>query len=142
MNIRWIFYILIGGGAFWMTDALFLPVTLLVPARIWIIAKTALLPLVVIVTVRVMTRRASPKRLPASTPYLMLAGIWLTGPVYSLLLNRLYFKTVMSLGETLFHLALFPLTTIVIATYSGALGGLIVASLFLVCAGMFMMGSE
>ncbi|HLO26465.1 MAG TPA: hypothetical protein VK187_10135 [Geobacteraceae bacterium] len=141
MTIRWAIYILIG-GAFWVTDALFLPFNVLIPTKLWIVAKTVLLPLVIIVTVRAMSRRASPKRLPASCPYLMLAGIWMAGPVYSLLLNRLYFKTAMGLGETLFHLTLFPLTTIVIATYSGALGGLIVASLFLVCAGMFTMGSE
>ncbi len=143
MNIRRVFfYILIGGGAFWGTDALFLPVTLLLPTRVWIFAKTILLPLVIVLVVRTMRRSSPGKRLAPSALYLMLAGIWMMGPVYSLLLNRLYFRTVMSLGEICFHLVLFPLSTIVIATYSGGLGGLIIASIFLVCSCLFTMRGE
>ena len=67
----------------------------------------------------------------------MLAGIWLLGPVYFLLVNRVYSTAAMSLGESLFHLALFPLTTILIATYSGALGALVVSSAVLCLFGMF-----
>ncbi len=142
MNIRRAVYILAGSGAFWGTDALFLPFTFLVPPWVWIVAKTVLLPLSVAVTHRAMKRRALPQRLAPASAYLMLAGIWITGPIYALLVGRVYFKTATSPGEALFHIVLFPLTTIVISTYSGALGGLIIASIVLVCSGLFTLDGE
>lgn len=130
-------YLLIGGGTFWGTDALFALASGILPTRLWIVAKTVTLPLAAYLTVRTMTRKAAPQRLPASVPYLMLAGIWIMGPVYSLIVNRVYTKVAMGLGESLFHVALFPLSTLVSATYSGALGGLIIVSVYLGLLGMY-----
>ena len=70
----------------------------------------------------------------------MLAGIWVLGPAYLLLVTLVYDNQRMSLGEAVFHVALFPLSTIVISTYSGALGGLIIASIFLCLSGFTMHG--
>ena len=141
-TLRLALYVLTGGGVFWLTDALFALAGGMLSTRLWVVAKTVILPLAVYLAVRTMTRLALPQRLPASGPFLMLTGIWLMGPLYSLIINRLYIKAAMGLGETLFHMALFPLSTLIIATYSGALGGLIIVSVYLVIMGLFTMYLE
>ena len=140
MAFLWAKYILIGGAAFWLTDAGFMLLSGIVPTRLWIIAKTILLPLVIVITARAITRKKLHACSPASRAYLMLAGIWVLGPVYLLFVTLVYDNLRMSLGEAVFHVALFPLSTIVISTYSGALGGLIIASIFLCLSGFTMHG--
>jgi hypothetical protein len=109
----------------------------LIPLRVWLVAKSILLPAAVVIAVRAISRRRSPVcPLPLKCG-LMLAGIWILGPAYSLLVNRAYYARGLELGEILFTIALFPLSTIMFATYSGALGGLVIASAFLVLYALF-----
>lgn len=137
MAWKWWAYLLLGGAVFWLTDAAFLPLSGIVPPRLWILAKTIFIPLAVFVTTRKITGLKRTNCSPAVRSFLMLTGVWLLGPVYFLLVNGVYSNAPLSLGEALFHLALFPLTTIVIATYSGALGALLVSSAILCLFGLF-----
>jgi hypothetical protein len=134
---RWGGYLLLGGAVFWLTDAAFLPLSGIIPPRLWIVAKTVLIPPAVFVVVRKVAGLKRSGYSPTVRSFLMLAGIWLLGPVYFLLINSATSTTAMSPGEALFHLALFPLTTIVFATYSGALGALVVSSAILCLFGLF-----
>jgi hypothetical protein len=140
--VRALTYILLGGISFWGADALLMPVGTLVPVRVWLIAKSILLPLSVVVVARSIAGKKTTACSPAAKSYLMLTGIWLTGPVYSLLVNRVYYKTIMGPGEAVFTVALFPLSTVVYATYSGALGGLVIASVFLALNGLFTLSRD
>lgn len=137
MVLRPFIYILLGGISFWGADALLMPIGVLVPIRVWLIAKTILLPLSVGIAVRSITGKKTPACSLAAKCYLMLTGIWLMCPIYSLLVDRIYYKTGMGLGEAVFNIVLFPLSTVVFSTYSGALGGLVIASVFLVLYGLF-----
>jgi hypothetical protein len=130
-------YLLLGGAVFWLTDAAFFPLGGIVPPRLWIVAKTLFIPLAVFVTTRKIIGLKRRDCSPAVRSFLMLTGVWVLGPVYFLLVNRATAASSMSLGEVLFHLALFPLTTIISATYSGALGALVVSSAILCLFGMF-----
>jgi hypothetical protein len=128
---------LLGGICFWGSDALFMAAGGLVPLRVWLVAKSILLPAAVVTAVLAISRSNSPGCSPPLRCWLMLAGIWILGPAYSLLVNRAYYARGVELGEILFTIALFPLSTIVYATYSGALGGLAIASVFLVIYPLF-----
>ncbi len=46
----------------------------------------------------------------------------------------------MGVGEMLFHTALFPLATLFVAVYSGALGGVLISSVQLIISGMGWLG--
>jgi len=142
MVLRAFICILAGGISFWGADALFTTAGGLVPQRIWLAAKSILLPLAVGLVFRWVRNRTPSPRSPAAIPYLMLAGIWLAGPVSSLLVNRSVHKLAPGVGEVLFTIALFPLSTVLFATYSGALGGLIIASAYLTLQGLFALSRE
>jgi hypothetical protein len=99
--------------------------------RYLVIVKTFLLPAALFVTVRAVTRFTVQKRSTTAKSYLLLTGIWLLGPVNLILTTLLVDKKPMGLQEAIFNIVLFPLSTIMISLYSGALGGLIITTVIL-----------
>ena len=131
MALQCMGYILLGGIAFWVPDAACMLLGGIIPMKILIVAKTLLLPTIIVFTVRRVAKLPAEICSTMARSFLLLAGIWLLGPVDLVLTGLLAGKMHMSLQEALFHVALFPLSTIIVALYSGALGGLIVATVAL-----------
>lgn len=134
-------YLLMGGAVFWGADAAILLLGGVVPMRILIVGKTVILPALLVMAARKGARLPAGKCSILAKSYLMLAGIWLFGPVDLVLTNLLVEKMHMGPLEALFHVALFPVSTIVVALYSGALGGLIMTTVIL-CLFPFFCGQE
>jgi hypothetical protein len=131
MVFQWAIYILLGGMVFWGADAGLMLLGGIVPMRILIVAKTILLPALIVLTVRTATKSATKRCSATARSYLLLAGIWLGGPVDLVFTNMLAGRPQMGLPEMLFQIALFPLSTIVMSLYGGALGGLVIATVIL-----------
>jgi hypothetical protein len=96
---------------------------------------TLLLPLAAVLAVTLARRAVPSSRLCAVSPLLVLLGLWLLGPVAMLgsaTLDGGGFAQPVSWGALAFVIVAFPLTTPMLATYDGSLGGLALASLLLV----------
>ncbi len=126
----WAQYVLLGGLVFWLANGAFMLLNGLVPFHVVIVAKTIFLPFLVFIIVRALAKRAG-KCSTLVKSYAMLAGVWFFGPVDLVLTQRFAERLTMDFKEVLFHLALFPLSTLIVALYSGALGGLIIATVVL-----------
>jgi hypothetical protein len=124
-------YMLLGGIVFWVPDAACMLLAGIVPMNILIAGKTVLLPSIVVVAIRTLAKLPAGKCSTLAKSFLLVAGIWLFGPVDLVLTSLVAEKMHMSPQEALFHIALFPLSTIVVALYSGALGALIVTTAIL-----------
>ncbi len=96
---------------------------------------TLLLPLAAVLAVTLARRAVPSARLREVSPLLVLLGLWLLGPVAMLgsaTVDGGGFAQPVSWGALAFVIAAFPLTTPMLATYDGSLGGLALASLLLV----------
>lgn len=125
-------FFLVGAAAYWGSDAL---VQLIHPPHpIWILLLTAGVPFVVGLVWYRLFRTASFKTYPKAFPLVMLLGIWALGPVAMAVVAQLQGGTFMDaekLGGFLVVWAMFPMTTFVMSTYSGSLGGLLITTVLL-----------
>jgi hypothetical protein len=96
---------------------------------------TLLLPVAALLAVALARRVATSSRLHAVSPLLVLLGLWLLGPVAMLgsaTASGGGFAQPGGCGAVALATATFPLTTPMLATYDGSLGGVALASLLLV----------
>jgi hypothetical protein len=128
-------YVLVGATAYWVPDILIQ--WLRPPHRVWITLLTFAVPAVVGCTWFILSRRPSHSQFRVGLPLFMLLGIWVLGPL------ALAVGTVPSGGTFLepeklagfFMLwAMFPISTFIMSTYSGSLGGVGLATLILLVA--------
>jgi hypothetical protein len=100
---------------------------------------TLLLPAAALLAVALARRVATSSRLRAVSPLLVLLGLWLLGPVAMLgsaTASGGGFAQPVNWGAVVLTTGSFPLTTPMMATYDGSLGGLALASLLLVGFGL------
>jgi len=128
-------YILIGAAAYWLPDMLIQWIR--PPHRIWISLLTFFVPIVVGTVWFLLSRRPAHSRFPAGLPLFMLLGIWMLGPL-AIAIGALpvggKFLQIEQLGSFLMLWAMFPISTFIMSTYSGSLGGIGLATLVLLVA--------
>ncbi|BAF72446.1 hypothetical protein [Sulfurovum sp. NBC37-1] len=125
---------LIGAASYWLPD---IAMQLILPENpLWIILLTLVVPVIVITTWYKQYKSEFFYHYPKVYPLFMLLGIWATGPVAIAI--SMQFK-----GGTFFEMGLesflimwisFPVSTFIMSTYSGDLGGVIIVSLALLKA--------
>ena len=122
--------LLLGAAAFWVPDALAHAGRLSAPADV--IVFTLLGPACALGTYQWLRRRFP--LLPTAVPLWMLLGIWILGPLgiaIGLIPLGGTFLSPDRIGGFLWIWLLFPMTTFVMSTYSGSLGGVILVTLLL-----------
>ena len=125
-------YILLGGASAWLPDVIIHwlhPLT-----RLVIIIITILMPLVVALCWRTTSRRPQHADHRIGLPLFMILGIWFFGPLavaIGMVPGGGNFLELDQLQNFFLLWASFPLTTIMMSTYSGSLGGVILATFFL-----------
>jgi hypothetical protein len=100
---------------------------------------TLLLPVAAVLAVALARRAVPSARLAQASPLLVLLGLWLLGPVAMLgsaTIDGGGFAQPVGWGALAFVIVAFPLTTPMLSTYDGSLGGLALASLLLVWLGL------
>ncbi|KPK51806.1 MAG: hypothetical protein AMS22_10305 [Thiotrichales bacterium SG8_50] len=131
-------YILVGAAAFWIPDILIQ--WLRPPHRIWILMLTFLVPAIVGMVWLFLSQHPSHSRFRAGLPLFMLLGIWLLGPM-AIAIEALptggKFLDSGHLGEFMMLWAMFPVSTFIMSTYSGSLGGVGLATLMLIVAAAY-----
>lgn len=131
-------YILVGAAAYWIPDILIQ--WLRPPHRVWILMLTVLVPAIVGMVWFFLSQRPSHSRFRVGLPLFMLLGIWLLGP-FAIAIGIMpaggKFLETGHLGEFMMLWALFPVSTFIMSTYSGSLGGVGLATLGLVVAAAY-----
>ena len=125
-------YILIGAGTYWITDG---AIQLVHPEhKIWISLLTFAVPLTVISVWYKLHKQPSFYNHPKAFPLLMLLGIWSLGPLGIAIPGQFNGGGFLDLDKigTFFTLwAIFPVSTFIMSTYSGSLGGVLLVTILL-----------
>jgi hypothetical protein len=125
-------YFLFGGASAWIPDIILhwlLPLTGIV-----VIVLTFVMPAVVALCWRTMTRWPEHSNHYIAMPLLMLLGAWFFGPpaiAVSTIPHGATFLHTENLKSFFLLWASFPLTTYMMSAYSGSLGGVILATIYL-----------
>ncbi|WP_298439546.1 hypothetical protein [Geobacter sp.] len=124
----WIVCPLWGALVFWGEDLLVTHFEEGWSTTAWITAKTVALPVTCGTAFWHLVKATSSQQRLMSAAMAMVAGIWIGGPLYYILLRVTSEGTPMSAGEMFFHTILFPLSTPLMALYNGSFGGLLITS--------------
>jgi uncharacterized membrane protein len=128
-------YLLVGAAAHWVPDILIQWVR--PPHAVWIALLTFFVPVVVGSVWFLLSRRGEHVRFPAGLPLFMLLGIWMLGPLaiaIGIWPAGGKFLEAEQLGGFFMLWAMFPITTFIMSTYSGSLGGVGLSTLVLLTA--------
>ena len=128
-------YLLVGAAAYWLPDILVQ--WLRPPKSIWLFLLTFFVPAVVGATWFLLSRKAPHSGYPVGLPLCMLLGIWIVGPLAMAIGTIPFGGTFLDpdqLDSFLMMWAAIPMTTIMMATYSGSLGGVGLATFMLLAA--------
>ncbi|RNC67309.1 MAG: hypothetical protein ED859_15290 [Desulfuromonadales bacterium] len=136
----WIVFPLVGALLFWGADALVMAYKGMWPAAVWVTAKTIALPIACGTAFWQLVKASSSQGRLMSVAMAMLWGIWLSGPFYFLLFHLSFGGRPMTTGEMLFHIALFPLATLMVSLFNGSFGGLAITSALLGLLGTGWLG--
>ena len=133
---QFLFYPAIVGIAYWLTDGLII-FPFFSSIKAWIIAKTICLPLISVVTLIAIIQTSEQSISPIISGFSSPAWVWLLSVFYFAVLTAISGKGVElhGLGSMLL---LFPFTAIEVSTYSGGLGGLVLASISLPIAAIII----
>ena len=125
-------YILIGAGAYWITDGV---IQLIRPEhKIWISLLTFAVPITVISVWYKLQKHPNFYNHPKAFPLLMLLGIWSLGPLGIAIpgqFNSGSFLDPDKIGTFFTMWAIFPVSTFIMSTYSGSLGGVLLVTILL-----------
>jgi len=136
----WLAFPLAGALLFWGADALVMTYRGTWSAAVWISAKSIALPVACGTAFWQMVRFLSCQSRLMTAAMAMATGIWVSGPFYFLLFHLSLGERPISAGEMLFHIALFPLATLTVALFSGAIGGLLITTVLLCILGTGWLG--
>lgn len=123
-----------GGLAFWLPSIALWAVRAESFSGIDALALTGLLPLVAIAATFIADRITCSSRPVATTPLAVCVGLWVLGPLAMTISATSTGGGFVNDGGWLIVIALtamFPLTTYMMATYDGSLGGLLLGSVVL-----------
>lgn len=130
-------FILIGAAAYWLPDII---IHIIAPPHyVWISLLTFLVPIIVFYTCHKLSKKQPYTDYPASFPLLMLFGIWFFGPLaigISVTPAGGTFFTPDNLSNFFYLWSIFPATTFMMSTYSGSLGGVLIATIVLLTTGV------
>jgi len=125
-------FILIGAGAYWITDGI---IQLIQPEhKIWISLLTLRVPITVIYVWYKLYKHPKFYNYPKAFPLLMLLGIWSLGPLGIAIPGQFNGGSFLDPDQinTFFTMwAIFPVSTFIMSTYSGSLGGVILVTILL-----------
>jgi uncharacterized protein YacL len=130
---------LLVGTIFWSTDGLLNFTTEVISSRIWIISKT-IVPLLSSIAglIIIIKKWVKSSRDAFAISLFSALDLWILSPFYMYVMSMFSENGVMNL-KTLGSLLIdFPFTAIAASTYSGALLGLIIASLALPFTGIIL----
>lgn len=139
-TIIWLVFPLAGALLFWGADALVMTYRGTWSAAVWISAKSIALPVACGTAFWHLVKLFSCRDRLMTAAMAMATGIWVSGPFYFLLFHLSLGERPMSVGEMLFHIALFPLATLTVALFSGAIGGLLITTALLCVLGTGWLG--
>lgn len=134
---HYVLYVLIGAGVYWVPDTLVQWLHSpdeLSPNVLWIGLLTVLPSTIAAIAWYLFMQRPPRVRHALGLPLCMLLGIWMFGPLAMAVGMAPFGGTFLEAEQldTFFKMwLLFPMTTPMMATYSGSLGGLCLASLWL-----------
>ena len=130
--------LVIGGLLFWSIDGLMNLLGEALSTKIWIGLKSLLLPTLSVTCFQLLIRKLKAEKedflVIAS---FMVVGIWLLSPFYLCVLG-IFSETGMNLKSLGWLLIVFPMTAVMVSTYSGGLLGLILVTIVLPLASILM----
>ena len=136
----WLLFPLVGALLFWGADALVMAYGRSWPPPVWISAKTFPLPLACGTAFWHLVKAFSSQNRLMPIAMAMVAGIWLSGPLYFISFYLLSGARPMSAGEMLFSTILFPFATLMVSLYNGSFGGLMITCVLLGILGTGWLG--
>lgn len=134
---HYVLHVLIGAGVYWVPDTLVQWLhspDVLSPDVLWIGLLTVLPSTIVAVAWYLLMQRPPHVRYAVGLPLCMLLGIWMFGPLamaVGMAPSGGRFLEAKQIDSFFKMWLLFPITTPMMATYSGSLGGLCLTSLWL-----------
>jgi len=126
-------YVGVGGAVYWGPDVFIQWAR--PPHRVWITLLTLGVPAIVALCWLALSKREPHRRHPTGLPLFMLLGIWALAPLGAAIgtvPTGGEFLQAGQLREFLMMWLAFPMTTTIMTTYSGSLGGVGLATLFLI----------
>jgi hypothetical protein len=125
----------VGAVAYWVPDMLVQWIQ--PPHVVWIGLLTFAVPAIVLITWYALSKRVPHSNFRVGLPLFMLLGIWLVSPL-AIALGMVpaggKFLEPDQLGTFLMLWAAFPMSTFIMSTYSGSLGGVGLVTLALIVA--------
>ena len=138
--LTWILFFIAGGLACWGVNAAVERLSEMFKPPTVIAFKSITIPLAVWLVHRWLVVRMGWQRELMKAGVAMVLGIWFFGPFDIIFLHPQQIKGAMAFKEMLFYIGLFPLTTLFVSVYSGAIGAVLVSSTYLIVAGMGWFG--
>lgn len=129
----YVLYLLFGAASYWIPDIVIQWIQ--PPHKVWISLLTFLVPSLVIGAWYVLSKSQRFSGHRVGLPLFMLIGIWMFGPLAIAIggiPNGGSFLHAENLINFMTLWAMFPITTFMMSTYSGSLGGFVVATVVLV----------
>lgn len=135
---HYMLYVLIGAAAYWVPEIL---IQWLRPAHgVWLVLLTYFVPGVVGIIWFFLSRMPSYSRFRVGLPLFMLLGIWMLGPL-AIAIGTIpaggTFLETEQFGGFFMMWAMFPISTFIMSSYSGSLGGVGLATVVLIVAATF-----
>lgn len=139
-TLIWLVFPVIGAILFWGIDALVMMYQSNWTTATWVSAKSVALPVACGTAFWQMVKLFSSQNRLMSSAMAMATGIWVSGPLYFLYFHLTFGGRPMSTGEMLFHIALFPIATLMVSLFNGSIGGLLITSALLGVLGTGWLG--
>ncbi|MBT0893107.1 hypothetical protein KI811_04635 [Geobacter hydrogenophilus] len=136
----WMVFPLMGAILFWGIDALVMAHHGTWSTTAWITAKSIALPVACGSAFWQMVKLFSCQDRLMGAAMAMATGIWVSGPLYYIYFHLSFGTRPMSTAEMLFHIALFPIATLMVSLFNGSIGGLLITSALLGILGTGWLG--
>jgi len=127
-------FILIGAVAYWLSDSIIQSIHFK-HITVWISLLTFVPPASVIFVWYKLHKKSLYLSYPKAFPLFMLLGIWLFGPIAIAIYTQFNGGSFLNLDNLLTFVIMwifFPVSTFIMSTYSGSLGGVVLITIALI----------